>query len=81
MLGAFLIEPLNEWSNNNLGGGNSRLLIFGGLTLGLKRTERLKLAFRAVLIAGIVLFAVASFTFVRLLESARVHGKLIQSSE
>jgi ABC-type branched-subunit amino acid transport system ATPase component/ABC-type branched-subunit amino acid transport system permease subunit len=30
-LGAFLIEPLNEWSNNNLGGGNSRLLIFGGL--------------------------------------------------
>ena len=31
VLGAFLIEPLNEWSNNNLGGGNSRLLIFGGL--------------------------------------------------
>ena len=31
MLGAFLIEPLNEWPNNNLGGGNSRLLIFGGL--------------------------------------------------
>ena len=31
MLGASLIEPLNEWSNNNLGGGNSRLLIFGGL--------------------------------------------------
>jgi ABC-type branched-subunit amino acid transport system ATPase component/ABC-type branched-subunit amino acid transport system permease subunit len=30
-LGAFLIEPLNEWSNNNLGGGNSRLLVFGGL--------------------------------------------------
>jgi ABC-type branched-subunit amino acid transport system ATPase component/ABC-type branched-subunit amino acid transport system permease subunit len=31
VLGAFLIEPLNEWSNNNLGGGNSRLLVFGGL--------------------------------------------------
>ena len=31
VLGAFIIEPLNEWTNNNLGGGNSRLLIFGGL--------------------------------------------------
>jgi branched-chain amino acid transport system permease protein len=31
VLGAFLIEPLNEWSNNNLGGGNARLLVFGGL--------------------------------------------------
>lgn len=31
VLGAFLIEPLNEYANNNLGGGNSRLLIFGGL--------------------------------------------------
>ena len=31
VLGAFLIEPLNEWANNDLGGGNSRLLIFGGL--------------------------------------------------
>jgi ABC-type branched-subunit amino acid transport system ATPase component/ABC-type branched-subunit amino acid transport system permease subunit len=31
VLGAFLIEPLNEWTNNNLGGGNARLLIFGGL--------------------------------------------------
>ena len=31
VLGAFLIEGVNEWSNNNLGGGNSRLLIFGGL--------------------------------------------------
>ena len=30
---------------------------------------------------NIVLFAVASFMFVRLLESARAHGKLIQSSE
>src|ERR1700742_1297237 len=33
VLGAFIIEPLNEWSNNNLGGGNSRLLIFGGLMM------------------------------------------------
>src|ERR1700742_2642565 len=31
VLGAFLIEPLNEWSNNHLGGGNARLLIFGGV--------------------------------------------------
>ena len=31
MLGAFLIEPLNEFANNELGGGNARLLIFGGL--------------------------------------------------
>jgi branched-chain amino acid transport system permease protein len=31
VLGAFIIEPLNEWSNNHLGGGNARLLIFGGL--------------------------------------------------
>jgi branched-chain amino acid transport system permease protein len=31
VLGAFLIEALNEWSNNNLGGGNARLLLFGGL--------------------------------------------------
>jgi branched-chain amino acid transport system ATP-binding protein/branched-chain amino acid transport system permease protein len=31
VLGAFLIEPLNEFSNNSLGGGNSRLLVFGGL--------------------------------------------------
>jgi ABC-type branched-subunit amino acid transport system ATPase component/ABC-type branched-subunit amino acid transport system permease subunit len=30
-LGAFLIEPLNEFSNNSLGGGNARLLVFGGL--------------------------------------------------
>jgi ABC-2 type transport system permease protein len=30
---------------------------------------------------NIVLFAVASFAFTRLLESARVHGKLMQSSE
>jgi ABC-type branched-subunit amino acid transport system ATPase component/ABC-type branched-subunit amino acid transport system permease subunit len=31
VLGAFLIEPLNELSNQELGGGNSRLLVFGGL--------------------------------------------------
>jgi hypothetical protein len=30
---------------------------------------------------NIVLFAAASFAFVRLLESARVHGKLMQSTE
>jgi ABC-2 type transport system permease protein len=30
---------------------------------------------------NIVLFAIASFAFVRLLESARVHGKLMQSTE
>lgn len=31
VLGAFLVEPLNEIANNNLGGGNTRLLLFGGL--------------------------------------------------
>jgi ABC-type branched-subunit amino acid transport system ATPase component len=31
VLGAFLIEPLNELANQQMGGGNSRLLIFGGL--------------------------------------------------
>ncbi len=31
VLGAFIIEPLNEYANNSLGGGNSRLVIFGGL--------------------------------------------------
>jgi branched-chain amino acid transport system permease protein len=31
VLGAFLIEPLNEIANNSLGGGNSRLFLFGGL--------------------------------------------------
>ena len=31
VLGAALIEPLNEFTNQELGGGNSRLLIFGGL--------------------------------------------------
>ena len=31
VLGAFAIEGLNEYSNNTLGGGNTRLLVFGGL--------------------------------------------------
>ena len=31
VLGAFLIESLNEFANQEFGGGNSRLLIFGGL--------------------------------------------------
>ncbi len=31
VLGAFLIEPLNEIANNNFGGGNVRLFLFGGL--------------------------------------------------
>jgi ABC-type branched-subunit amino acid transport system ATPase component/ABC-type branched-subunit amino acid transport system permease subunit len=31
VLGAFAIEWLNEFTNNELGGGNTRLLIFGGL--------------------------------------------------
>jgi ABC-type branched-subunit amino acid transport system ATPase component/ABC-type branched-subunit amino acid transport system permease subunit len=31
VLGALLIEPLNEFANNNLGGGNTRLFLFGGL--------------------------------------------------
>jgi branched-chain amino acid transport system permease protein len=31
VLGAFIVEPLNEYANNNLGGGNTKLLIFGGL--------------------------------------------------
>jgi branched-chain amino acid transport system permease protein len=31
VLGAFIVEPLNEVANNEFGGGNSRLLIFGGL--------------------------------------------------
>ncbi|MPZ60820.1 MAG: ATP-binding cassette domain-containing protein [Propionibacteriales bacterium] len=35
VIGAFLIEWLNEVANNNLGGGNTRLLIFGGLLVGL----------------------------------------------
>jgi ABC-type branched-subunit amino acid transport system ATPase component/ABC-type branched-subunit amino acid transport system permease subunit len=31
VLGAFIIEWLNETTNNEFGGGNTRLLIFGGL--------------------------------------------------
>jgi ABC-type branched-subunit amino acid transport system ATPase component/ABC-type branched-subunit amino acid transport system permease subunit len=31
VLGAFIIEWLNETSNNEFGGGNARLLIFGGM--------------------------------------------------
>jgi branched-chain amino acid transport system permease protein len=31
VLGAFIVEPLNEYANNDLGGGNTRLLLFGGL--------------------------------------------------
>jgi branched-chain amino acid transport system permease protein len=31
VLGAFAIEGLNEYANNSLGGGNTRLLVFGGL--------------------------------------------------
>jgi ABC-type branched-subunit amino acid transport system ATPase component/ABC-type branched-subunit amino acid transport system permease subunit len=31
VLGAFIVEPLNEFANNSLGGGNSRLIVFGGL--------------------------------------------------
>jgi branched-chain amino acid transport system permease protein len=31
VLGAFIIEWLNEFANNDLGGGNARLLVFGGL--------------------------------------------------
>jgi ABC-type branched-subunit amino acid transport system ATPase component len=31
VLAASLTEPLNEFANNDLGGGNARLLVFGGL--------------------------------------------------
>jgi ABC-type branched-subunit amino acid transport system ATPase component/ABC-type branched-subunit amino acid transport system permease subunit len=31
VLGAFIIEPFNEFANNTLGGGNVRLVIFGGV--------------------------------------------------
>jgi branched-chain amino acid transport system permease protein len=33
VLGAFMIEPLNEMANNNWGGGNTRLFLFGGLLM------------------------------------------------
>ncbi|MBO0845030.1 MAG: branched-chain amino acid ABC transporter ATP-binding protein/permease [Nocardioides sp.] len=35
VLGAFIVEPLNEYANNNLGGGNTRLLLFGGLLIAI----------------------------------------------
>jgi len=31
ILGAFILEPLNEITNNEFSGGNARLIIFGGL--------------------------------------------------
>jgi branched-chain amino acid transport system permease protein len=31
VIGAFIVEFLNEFANNSLGGGNTRLLVFGGL--------------------------------------------------
>jgi ABC-type branched-subunit amino acid transport system ATPase component/ABC-type branched-subunit amino acid transport system permease subunit len=31
VLGAFIIEPLNQFANNSLGGGNARLIVFGGV--------------------------------------------------
>ena len=34
VLGAFLIEWLNEMANNDWGGGNARLFLFGGLLVG-----------------------------------------------
>lgn len=33
VLGAFLVEPLNEIANNDFGGGNTRLFLFGGLLI------------------------------------------------
>jgi ABC-type branched-subunit amino acid transport system ATPase component/ABC-type branched-subunit amino acid transport system permease subunit len=33
VLGAFIIEPVNEIANNSLGGGNTRLFLFGGLLI------------------------------------------------
>jgi ABC-type branched-subunit amino acid transport system ATPase component/ABC-type branched-subunit amino acid transport system permease subunit len=33
VLGAFIIEPLNEIANNEWGGGNTRLFLFGGLLM------------------------------------------------
>jgi branched-chain amino acid transport system permease protein len=35
VLGAFIVEPLNEYANNILGGGNAHLLLFGGLLIGI----------------------------------------------
>ncbi|OYO07241.1 branched-chain amino acid transport system permease protein [Propionibacteriaceae bacterium ES.041] len=33
VLGAFIIEPLNSFANSTLGGGNARLVIFGGMLI------------------------------------------------
>jgi branched-chain amino acid transport system permease protein len=33
VLGAFIVEPLNEVANNDFGGGNTRLFLFGGLLI------------------------------------------------
>jgi ABC-type branched-subunit amino acid transport system ATPase component/ABC-type branched-subunit amino acid transport system permease subunit len=35
VLGAFIVEPLNQYANNNLGGGNTRLLLFGGMLIAI----------------------------------------------
>jgi ABC-type branched-subunit amino acid transport system ATPase component/ABC-type branched-subunit amino acid transport system permease subunit len=35
VIGAFTVEWLNEFANNNLGGGNTRLLLFGGLLMAI----------------------------------------------
>jgi ABC-type branched-subunit amino acid transport system ATPase component/ABC-type branched-subunit amino acid transport system permease subunit len=35
IVGAFIIEPLNEVANNNFGGGNVRLYLFGGLLMAI----------------------------------------------
>jgi ABC-type branched-subunit amino acid transport system ATPase component/ABC-type branched-subunit amino acid transport system permease subunit len=35
VVGAFLIEPLNEVANNSFGGGNVRLYLFGGLLIAI----------------------------------------------
>src|SRR3546814_13800282 len=35
VLGAFLIEWLNEMANNDWGGGNTRLFLFGGLLVAI----------------------------------------------
>jgi len=35
VLGAFIVEPLNEMANNDWGGGNTRLFLFGGLLIAI----------------------------------------------
>ena len=59
VLGAFLIEPLNEIANNNFGGGNTRLFLFGGLLVAV-----------VIFLPNGVLPAVADF-----LERRRTSGK------